>query len=63
MQPSEFWGLPVFDWWAELDAKIIEWRMVDEIAGGGKTKSGGGFSRAEWDKARRLHREKMNDRT
>jgi len=56
--------LPIYDWWVEFDAKVVEQRRMQEIAdGGGKAKSGGGFSKAEWDKARRLHKEKMNDRT
>lgn len=64
MQPSEFWGLPVSDWWMEFDAKVIEHRRMQEISGGGgKGKAGGGFSSAEWDKARKLHKEKMNGRT
>ena len=47
----------------EFDAKVIEHRRMQEISGGGKGKAGGGFSSSEWDKARKLHREKMNGRT
>ena len=61
MQPSEFWRLSPWEWWAELDAKIEAQERIDEAlneAKGGKAK-GGGFSRAEWDKARAKHSEKM----
>lgn len=61
MQPSEFWGLPIYDWWVELDAKIVESRRMEELSNG-KAKDGG-FSKAQWDKARKEHREKMNGRT
>lgn len=61
MQPSEFWALPIYDWWVELDAKIVESRHMEEITSG--RSKGGGFSKAEWDKARQAHREKMNVRT
>ncbi len=57
MQPSEFWRLPLWDFWAELDAKVIEARKIGELTGKGK--SGGGFSQSEWETARRKHREKM----
>ena len=62
MQPSEFWGLPIYDWWVEFDGKVVEQRRIKEISGG-KTGKDGGFSKAQWDKARKEHREKMNDRT
>lgn len=61
MQPSEFWQLPVYDWWVELDAKIVESRRIEEMTSGKAT--AGGFTKSEWDKARRMHKEKMNDRT
>lgn len=68
MQPSEFWRLPIADWWAELDAHIAENRLVNErleqAKGGGKGKSA--FSGAEWQAARRKHSERMkakDDRT
>ena len=49
--------MPLCDFWAELDAKIDESRKIKEITSG--KKSGGGFSQAEWDAARRKHAEKM----
>lgn len=61
MQPSEFWRLPVCDWWAELDAHIIEARRLQEKMGGAKS-GGSAFSQAQWDEARRKHREKMGKR-
>ena len=61
MQPSEFWRLPVCDFWAELDAKIEESRRMQEMTDGFKSgKSGSNvFSHSEWEEARRKHREKM----
>ena len=62
MQPSEFWALPVADWWAELDGKIAEARQLeerlDEIKTGAKPKANV-FSREEWEAARRKHSENM----
>jgi hypothetical protein len=59
MQPSEFWGLHVYDWWAEFDAKIKEARAMDErldeVRG---AKVSGAFSKAEWADARRRHAER-----
>lgn len=57
IQPSEFWALPINDWWIELDAKIEESNRLKEMAEGHK-KQGGGFSRAEWDDARKRHKAK-----
>jgi len=54
--------LPIYDWWVEFDGKVVEQRRIKEISGG-KTGKDGGFSKAQWDKARKEHREKMNDRT
>lgn len=62
MQPSEFWRLPVCDFWAELDAKVDEARKMQEMTEdfkAGKGGKGNVFSRAEWDAARKKHREKM----
>lgn len=60
MQPSEFWRLPVCDFWAELDNKVVEARKLQEMTDGYKSgKSGGNvFSRSEWEAARKKHREK-----
>lgn len=61
MQPSEFWRLPVCDFWAELDSKIDEARKMQELSEDIKTGKSGAkaFSKAEWEAARRKHREKM----
>ena len=61
MQPSEFWRLPIDDWWCEFDAKMAEARAMEEKmaeAQGGKAK-GGGFTKAEWEDARRRHKERQ----
>jgi hypothetical protein len=68
MQPSEFWKLPICDFWAELDSKLEEARqikaMTDGLKGGSVGGNGNVFSHAEWEDARRRHREKVaNDRT
>jgi len=44
-----------WEWWAEFDTKVAESRAIEDRVGG-KT---GGFSSAEWAKARRMHSEKM----
>lgn len=59
MQPSEFWRLPICDFWAELDSKIEESRKLKEMTAGIGKKSGNVFSRDEWEAARRKHAEKM----
>jgi len=59
MQPSEFWALPIDDWWIELDGKVAENRKMQEAVKGGS--KGGGFSETEWADARAKHKAKMND--
>jgi hypothetical protein len=59
MQPSEFWRLPICDFWAELDQKIDEARKIKEMTEGAKSKTGIVFSREQWEAARRKHAEKM----
>lgn len=61
MQPSEFWALPVADWWAELDAHIAEARRLEDRLKDAKAGKVGGsaFSEAEWAAARKRHAEKM----
>jgi hypothetical protein len=61
MQPSEFWRLPIHDFWAEMDSKIEEARKIKEMTGEiGKPKGAGRiFSHGEWEAARRKHAEKM----
>lgn len=61
MQPSEFWVLPVCDWWVELDGKIAENKRIEDLTKGGSARSG--FSQAEWADARARHKAKMNDGT
>lgn len=55
MQPREFWALSLWEWWAELDAKVEASEKMDEMLaqakGGGQGK--GGFSKSQWDDARR----------
>jgi hypothetical protein len=64
MQPSEFWRLPICDFWAEVDSRVEEARKVKEISEGMKGKGGGSvFSSAQWEEARRKHREKMKAKT
>lgn len=65
MQPSEFWALPVADWWVELDAHIAEAKRLDAKLDEAKGKKSGGsvFTAEQWEDARRRHREKMSDRT
>lgn len=61
IQPSEFWQLPVADWWVELDAKLVEARQMEERLDQAKTgkSARGAFTNAEWDAARKKHAEKM----
>jgi hypothetical protein len=55
--------LPLCDFWAELDAKIEEGErikaMTEDAKGGSVGRNGNVFSHAEWEDARRRHREKM----
>jgi hypothetical protein len=43
--------MSVQEWWWEADSKIAVSKRI--------TKKSGGFSEAEWDAARRKHRERM----
>lgn len=52
IQPSEFRALSPWEFWLEFDTKT-------EIAEKIKATSGGKFSGPEWDRARRIHAEKM----
>ena len=60
IQPSEFWRMSPWEWWAELDSRIIANRAIEERLEEAKTgkKPGGGFSGKEWEDARRRHRER-----
>jgi hypothetical protein len=58
MQPSEFWRLPLFDFWTELDSKIEEVNKLKEMTEG-KVKPKGIATAAQWEEGRRRHREKM----
>jgi hypothetical protein len=55
--------LPLCDFWAELDAKIEEGErikaMTEDAKGGSVGRNGNVFSHAEWEDARRRHREKV----
>jgi hypothetical protein len=51
IQPSEFWAMSVQEWWWEADSKIAVSKRLK--------KGPSGFSEAEWEDARRRHREKM----
>lgn len=51
MQPSEFWSLSPQEWWWEFDEKLLEHKRL--------TKKGGGLSQADWEAARRKHKERM----
>lgn len=51
MAPSEFWKLSPLEWWWEFDAKVE--------ANARLTGSRGGFSKAQWDEARRKHKERF----
>lgn len=42
------------EWWLEYDTKIAAHKRL--------TKGAGGFSAAEWDAARRLHKERTGGR-
>lgn len=52
--------LPIPLWWLEFDDKLRESKAVEESVS--KSKVRAGFSSAEWDDAKRRHREKMNGR-
>jgi len=55
--------MAICDWWAELDAKVIESRQMQKaMRGGGK---GSNFSPSEWAAAREKHKAKQakNGRT
>lgn len=51
IQPSEFWAMSVAEWWWEADAKI---RLSKKM-----TKGTGGISQADWEDARKRHKERM----
>ncbi len=57
MQPSEFWELSLTEFWWEFDSHVMK---NDKVKTESKGPGPGRFSRAEWQEARRLHREKMN---
>lgn len=59
IQPSEFWAMPIVDWWVELDGKVVESKRIQEAAKRGGSNSA--FTEAEWAEARAKHKAKMND--
>jgi hypothetical protein len=62
IQPSEFWSMSPQEWWWEMDARLDTQDEINSIRDG-KGQKGGGFTKAEWSKARAEHKAKMNDRT
>lgn len=62
IQPSEFWTLSPAEWWAEFDAKMEAHDRIEEAIGkAGKPKQAG-FTKAQWDAARKAHTEKMRQK-
>lgn len=59
MSWHDFLSLPIPFWWYELEDKAKTYRKTQEKIKQ-NTPSGGGFSAADWDKARELHRKKMD---
>ena len=57
MQPSEFWELSLTEFWWEFDSHVAKSEAMKTPAEG---PGPGHFSRAEWQAARKLHKEKMN---
>lgn len=56
LQPSEFWGMSVSEWWWLFDATIEHAKSL-------KDHGRASTSEFDWEDARRRHKEKMNDRT
>jgi len=56
MQPNEFWELSLTEFWWEFDAHVAQNNAMKP-----GPKGPGSFSRAEWQAARKRHKEKMND--
>lgn len=57
IQPSEFWAMSPEEWWLELDGHIETQARIEA-----QTPGLGGRTKAEWEEAKRRHREKMRDR-
>ena len=58
MQPSEFWALSPWEFWLEFDARYAAAiAMKKAVEGTDK------FSGPEWEKARAIHRKKMEAKT
>ncbi len=55
MQPNEFWSLSLTEFWWEFDSNVAQNKTTKPGSRGP-----GKFSRAEWEAARKKHREKMN---
>lgn len=51
VQPSEFWQMSPREWWWEFDSNLAAHKRM--------TPGRGGFSVAEWDDARRRHKERF----
>lgn len=55
IQPSEFWAMSPAEYWAEFDTK---YEMAQRLKDGGKQGGKSPFSQAEWEDARRRHKER-----
>lgn len=49
--------LPIPLWWLEFDQQLRENKAVEKVQG--EAPGLGGFSKREWDEARKRHREKL----
>lgn len=55
----DFLDLPIPMWWTELDEKLRIQRMLQEETDKSTT-GAGGFTKADWKRARAEHRKKLN---
>lgn len=53
--------MPIADWWAELDGKVVESKKIQEASTQGA--NGSAFTKAEWSVARAKHKAKIDDAT
>jgi len=54
LPPSEFWQLSPTEFWWEFDAKVRANKRLEEMVEENQ-QGGGGFSKAEWRRAREAH--------
>lgn len=57
VQPSEFRALSPAEWWAEFDARMEANDRIEEAVAEAK-RGKQGFTKAEWDAARKAYSEK-----